>query len=385
MTTSLRELAFSEIRDMVHSPVSVFSPDETVSRILGVLKETDRYEAAVKSDGSVGLITVRDLLDVDQPTQTKVDKVWKATGFVAPSNTVINIVETLVRNNVRALPVVEGGNVVGIISQLDLVSAMCDVPELSGIHAKELIRSPVFSLDIEEKVSFARRLMLERGISHIPVVEYGRLVGVVTAKSIVNTFIIPASRTTSGDRVEEKVPRFHGTVSGIMDVHPFTVRPDASALDVVCGLRDQGQSACFMTDERGKILGIITPRELISPLLRFRVKEELPVYIMGLSDEDFFERSVAEDKVRRVVRKSMRFRPDIAEVSIRIKSSRTQGNRTRYELTARAISPEGQINAEAEGWDLLGVFDELCDILGKAIMRSKPEPRGEVRHRRFRR
>jgi len=81
----------------------------------------------------------------------------------------------------------------------------------------------------------------------------------------------------------------------------------------------------------------------------------------------------------------MRFRPNINEVSIRIKKNRAQGNRTRYELTARALSPEEQINAEAQGWDLLGVFDELCDTLGKAIRRTKPEAPRQSRRRRFRR
>lgn len=384
MTTSLRELAFSEIRELVHSPVSVFDPDETVSRVLGVLKETDRYEAAVASGKSVGLITVRDLLDVDQPSRTKVSSVWRATGSASLSDSFIDVAEIMVRNNIRAVPVVEGCTVAGVISQNDLISELCDVPELSGVPAKDLVRRPVLSLDIDERVAYARRLMLERSFSHIPVVEYGRIVGVVTAKSIVHTFIIPASKTTLGERVEEKVPRFPGTVVGVMDPHPFTVGPDASVLFVVCGLRDQAKSACFMTDDRSRILGILTPRELLGPLLRVRAEEVLPVYIIGLSDEDFFERAVAEEKVRRVVRRGMSFRPDITEVSIRIKSSQTKGNRTRYEIVARALSPEGQINAEAEGWDLLRVFDELCDTLNKAIRRTKPESprRGRRRHSR---
>ncbi len=385
MTASLRELAFSEIREIFHSPVSIFGPDDTVSSVLGVLKETERYEAAVMSGRSVGLITVRDLLDVDQPSRRKVDSVWRATGSASPSDTVINVSDTLIKNNIRALPVVDGESVNGIISQDDLVSAMCEARDLSGLPVRELVRSPVLSLDINERVAYARRLMLEKGISHVPIVEYGRLVGVVTAKGIVHTFIVPASKTTLGERVEQKVPRFPGVVGGVMDAHPFSVGPEASVLDVVCGLKDQGKSACFTTDSRGRILGILTPRELLRPILRFRVEEELPVYIMGLSDEDFFERSIAEEKVRRVVTRGISFRPDITEVSVRIKRSQTKGERTRYELTARALSPDAQIHAEARGWDLLRAFDELCDTLGKAILRSKPEVKPRARRRRFRR
>jgi predicted transcriptional regulator/ribosome-associated translation inhibitor RaiA len=385
LSTTLREVAFSEIRDLVYRSVSVFGPNDILSRVLGALKEADRYEAVVASDGSYGLITIRDLLDVDQPSKTKVNGVWRSTGSVASSSTVIDVAGRLVRNNVRALPVVEDGEVVGIISQVELVSSMDGVSELNAVPAKEFIRSPVWSLDIDERIAYARRLMLERGISHIPVVEYGRLVGVVTAETIVHSFIIPASKTTDGDRIEGKVPRFPGEVNGIMDIHPLTMGPEASALDVVRGFQERGKSACFVTDARGTILGIITPRELMRALLRFMVEKELPVYIMGLSDEDFFERAAAEEKVRRVVRRGMKFRPDITEVSIRIKGSQSKGNRTRYDLTARALSPDDQINAEAEGWDLLKVFDELCEKLGNAIGRSKPGTPGRVRSRRSRR
>ena len=82
MTPNIKERTYSEIQDIVHSPVSVFTPEDQVSKVLGVLKKSRRYEAAVKSTKTVGLITVRDLLAVDQPGQTKVDKIWRATGAV---------------------------------------------------------------------------------------------------------------------------------------------------------------------------------------------------------------------------------------------------------------------------------------------------------------
>jgi CBS domain-containing protein/ribosome-associated translation inhibitor RaiA len=384
LSTTLRELALTEIRNIITQRAGAFTPDETIARVLGSLKEADAYEAAVTSGNAHGIITVRDLLDVDQPAQTKIDGVWRATGSVSPEDTVLTFCEGLVKNSIRALPVVENG-VVGLATQMDVVSAMAEVSELSEHPAKEVIRSPVWSLDIDEGVANARRTMLERGISHIPVVENGRLVGVVTARDIVQTFIAPASKTTTGERVGRRTSKFSGQVSGIMDTRPCTVTPDASVLDVVTLLRDQGKSACFMTGPGHKILGIITPRDIMAPILRLRTPEELPVYVMGIEEEDFFERAVAEAKLRRVVERVRRFRPDITEVSVRIKRSQLKGERTRYELTGRALGQRGQINAEAGGWDLLEAFDAFTSRLGEAIRRSKPRIKGKPRRRRSRR
>ena len=385
MTKTLRELAFWEVRGLTRRRVSVFKPDDLASKVLGELKKTGRYEAVVASEGRVGLVTVRDLLGVSQPAQTKVDGIWKITGAVSPSDRVIDLAEMMIRNNVRAMPVQDNMRVVGVISQVDLTEALCDVPELTSVPSKGLMRTPVVSLDVNEGVAFARRLMLERGFSHVPIVEDNRLVGMVTAEGIVHTFITPISKTTTGDRVGEKISRFPGPVSGVMDLHPFTVGPDASALDVACGLRDRRKSACIVTDQRRMILGILTPRELLGSLTSFRVEGELPVYIMGLSDEDFFERAVAEEKVRRVVRRSMKIHPHIQEVSIRIKRSQSRGSKTRYEVTARVLSPDEQIIAETDGWDLLEVFDKLCGTLDKALRKSKHKPERSPRRRRFRR
>ncbi len=284
---TLKELAFSDIRELFHRGVSIFRPDDLVSKVLGVLERSARYEAVVSSGSSVGLITVRDALAVDQPSQTKVDRVWRATGSVSPETLVVDVADSLVRKGVRALPVVAGGEVVGIFSQVDLIEALGEVQGLDGIPVKELMHAPVLSSEGDRGIAYARRLMLERNISHLPVVEGGSLVGVVTAESIVHSFITSASRTTTGHRVGERASRFSGRVSGIMDSTPCTLDAAASVLDAIQSLKEMGKGACIITGESGNILGIITPRELISPLLKFRAEEELPVYILGLSDEGF--------------------------------------------------------------------------------------------------
>jgi CBS domain-containing protein/ribosome-associated translation inhibitor RaiA len=378
---TLRELAFSEIRDIVHRHVSVFTLDVMVSRVLGELKLNGRYEAVVRSDGKFGLITLRDLLDVDQPTQIKVERVWRNIGHVSPTATVIDVAEMMVRNNVRAMPVVENGAVLGCISQVEVNDALCDVDELSNVPVKGLMRMPVTSLEVSEKIALARRMMLERGFSHVPVIEYNRLVGMVTAEEIVHNFITPIEKTTTGDVVGRRVDRFPGLVGGIMDLHPLTAEPDASVRQVVCGLRDQRKSSCVVIDKSRAILGIVTPRELMAPLLGLRIHEELPVYIRGLSDEEFYERSSAEEKVRRVVQRSLRMHPHIQEVQVKIDRSHTQGKRPRYEATARVLSPEEQFIAEAAGWDLLTVFESLCERLDRELMGAKHEPK-KIRARR---
>jgi len=382
LSKSLDELALTEISQLLHSHGSVFQPSDQLSKVLGVLDETGRYEAVAAGGGKFGIITIHDLLVVDQPQRTKIESIWSQVGTVSSSISVLDVTEIMFKNHVDAIPVVNGNNVVGVISQRDITSAMCDVPELSDYQVKDIIPPRIESVETGTGVAQARRTMLNKGVNHIPVTKSGRLAGLVSAETIVHTFITPGSKTTRGDRGGVKLTKFPGNVDGVMDDQPFTVQPDASVLDVVCGLRDSGKPACLLVNEANEVHGLITPSEILSVIRALQPEPELQLYILGITDEDFFERAVAEGKIIRVVQKSLRMHP-ITEVSVRVKKQSVQGERTRYQLTARVIGPNIQFNATNEDWGLMEAFDGLCDALDKTLRRSKRErQKGPRRGRR---
>jgi CBS domain-containing protein/ribosome-associated translation inhibitor RaiA len=382
LTKTLVELSETEVRTILHGAGGVFSPGDQVSKVLGYLKDTGRHEAVAAKGGRVGVISLRDLLGVDHPGRTKVESIWKQVGALSPGAVVIDAAAMLMEKGVRALPVVENGEVVGAVSQIDIIEALTEVSDLRNMAAKEHMQNPVITVEHGTGVAHARRMMLDKNISHIPVTREGRLVGMVTSDVIVHTFITPASKTTRGDVVGEKVTGFPGKVSDVMDPQPFTVGPDADMLRVVQGMSKSGKTACIMVDDEGVVHGIVTPREFLGLIAGLRVEDEIPVYIVGITEEDFFERAVAEDKLRRIVAKNMRIHEGITEVSVRIKKQSTQGERARYRLNARVMGPNVSFNAEHEGWGLMETFDGLCDALDNTLRRAKKEPQKGARRGR---
>jgi len=384
LTKTLLELAETEVRTILHGAGGVFSPGDQVSKVLGYLKDAGRPEAVAAKGDRVGVISLRDLLGVDHPGRTKVESIWKQVGTLAPGAAVIDAAAILIEKGVRALPVVENGEVVGVVSQIDIIEALTEVSGLRNMAAKEYMQNPVITVEHVTGVAQARRMMLDKNISHIPVTGGGRLVGMVTSDVIVHTFITPASKTTRGNVVGKKVTMLPGKVSDIMDPQPLTVGPDADMLQVVQGMSKSGKIACLMVDDEGVVHGIVTPRELLGLIAGLRVEEEIPVYIVGITEEDFFERAVAEDKLRRIVAKNIRIHEGITEVSVRIKKQSTQGERARYKLNARVMGPNVGFNAENEGWGLMETFDGLCDALDNTLRRAKKEPQKGTRRGRRR-
>jgi CBS domain-containing protein/ribosome-associated translation inhibitor RaiA len=373
MTKSLDELGRTEISTLLDKRLVLFSPEESVSRVLGELERTGRYEATVQAGDKVGLITLRHLLNVSRPESTKLVHLWKPLTQVTPDSIVTGVAAELVRINERALPVVEGTTPVGIISQLDIVKAMADSPELEAFPAKDLAKKPVTSMDAKEAISKARSTMLDKGFSHIPVTRDGKLVGMVTAQDLIQIFLKPQEHSKLGEKPSENTAKYRGELGGIMDEQPLTFGVDASALEVARGFRDRTKSACLLTDQ-GVIQGIITPRELLALIARRPLTKELPIQIVGLSKEDFFDRAEAEAKVDRVIKKGMRVHPNISEVSIVIKKTNEGGERNRYEMSARVISATEQINAHGEGFDMLETFEDMLNTLEKEMMKTKSGP-----------
>lgn len=374
MTKSLDELGRTPISTLLDKRLVLFTPEESVSRVLGELERTGRYEAAVQAGDKVGLITLRHLLNVSQPESTKLVHLWKPLTQVTPDSLLTEVAAELIRINERALPVVEGTKPVGIISQLDIVIAMADSPELGNVPAKDLARTPVTSMNAKEAISKARSTMLDKGFSHIPVTRDGKLVGMVTAQDLIQIFLRSQGRSKQGEKPSENTPKYMGELGGIMDEQPLTAGLDASALEVARSLRDREKSACLLVDPQGTIQGIITPRELLALIARRPLTRELPIQIVGLSKEDFFDRAEAEAKVDRVIKKGMRVHPNISEVSIVIKKTNEGGERNRYEMSARVISATEQINAHGAGYDMLQTFEDMLNTLEREMMRTKGGP-----------
>jgi acetoin utilization protein AcuB len=382
VTKSLEELAQTQLSEIQASKGNVFKSNETASKILGVLRDTNKTEALASKGNKYGIITIRDLLGVDQPEKTRIETIWKQVGTIKPNNSVLEAVHMLLTNNVTAIPLISR-NMVSLLSQQDITAAMKEVPWLNSIKSTEIMMSPVVTVSTNTSLSQVRRTMLDKGFSHLPIINNEKLMGIITGEDIVTTFITAASKTTTGERSGEKVTRFPGLVSGLMNTQPLSVTTEANVLDVVKKVDSMGEKYCLVVDEEQRLHGIITHRELLGVIHDLQPEPELPVYIVGIDDEDFFEKAVVGEKIRRTVQRTIRMQ-DITEVRLRVKSQRTKGERTRYRVTARAIGPSSNINVENEDWGLMEAFDGLVDALDKTLRRAKKEPQKGTRRGRRR-
>lgn len=130
-----------------------------------------------KRVGDIGAVKVEEIMISDPATLGR--------------NDALDLADDIMRlGRIRHLPVVEEGVVVGVISQRDLFrSALASALGygekaqrglMQTLLVKEVMTSPVLTVDPECPVREAARLMQEKKIGCLPVVRGQRLVGIVT-------------------------------------------------------------------------------------------------------------------------------------------------------------------------------------------------------------
>lgn len=102
---------------------------------------------------------------------------------IAPEATVADLVQRLHSHRVGALLVQDDdGRLVGIVSERDVVRGMATVAAISQARVGTIMTADVVSITPNTDVAELTRLMTERRIRHVPVIEEG--VGVVGLVSI---------------------------------------------------------------------------------------------------------------------------------------------------------------------------------------------------------
>lgn len=121
--------------------------------------------------------------------------------------TLKQVAELMVDRGVSGIPVVDAEHrVLGVVSEADIVIKAASHPERAGIFwrlfapegldmrrlqattAAEAMSAPAVTVQADQSVAEAARIMVDAGVKRLPVVAEGKLAGIVSRADIVRTF-----------------------------------------------------------------------------------------------------------------------------------------------------------------------------------------------------
>ena len=105
---------------------------------------------------------------------------------VSPDETVFRALELMAEHDVGALVVVEGSDVVGVFSERDYARKVILLGRGSrDLEIRKVMSGEVVTVRPEQTVADCMHLMTDNRVRHLPVVDAGRLAGIVSIGDVV--------------------------------------------------------------------------------------------------------------------------------------------------------------------------------------------------------
>jgi CBS domain-containing protein len=103
---------------------------------------------------------------------------------VAPEDTLGEVAQKMVEAKTGAVAVLDYGRLVGILTERDMLKAMAGRVLTSDARAREWMTGDPITAEADLGLEKAQEIMLSNGFRHLPVVEGGRVVGIVSLRRV---------------------------------------------------------------------------------------------------------------------------------------------------------------------------------------------------------
>lgn len=125
------------------------------------------------------MLTVRQLLRDRKPHD-----LWT----IGPATTVNQALKLMAEKNVGALPVIEGSKLVGIFTERDVARTVI-LRDCLNRPVSDLMTRDVITISPEQDIKECMALITDECVRHLPVLDNGELIGIVSIGDIVKTII----------------------------------------------------------------------------------------------------------------------------------------------------------------------------------------------------
>lgn len=354
--------------DKFTTPTVTLNSSHPVSKAIGILRDSNSHEVFIEERERTAVVTLRDLLNAQNITTTKLSNLMHYVPRLTARNTVRDAASLMVEYRIKALPVHKGNGFEGKITAQSIINNLMEGN--AAVKVTKLMTPSPICVDSADEVSKARRIMLKRKIDQIPILQNLSLKRVITSGSIVFNLLPTSDRNVKGALRESR----------------FDVSVVDYALDEICSngisdsLNDVYRNMVKMRTQYSvitnmdEVQGIITLRDFMRLLVEPKKPDAIPMYMVGLP-EDPFEAEATREKFTRIVKLLEKSLPQLTEARAVIKAKDKKSARTKYEAQIFVSTLSEHYSYKGVGFELPEVFDEISAWAKRLVGRSDAKKR----------
>ena len=362
------------VREVFKKGFSSVNENDSVSKCLELFKkEKPPVLAVLNVKGKyVGVISrrwvVRSRVD---PAVTKVKSLMRVAPRVSTGFSLSKAARLMIESGVRQLPVFEKTKLLGFVTDEDVIHGAV-TQEWGGATVEKIMTRAPKVIDAGRSVGAVLSLFREHGVSHVPVTDEGKLVGIVSIQDVIDRVFQPRQRQTHGEIVGEKVPVLSIPVKGIMAKPVITVHPDSSLKEAERKMHDHDVS-CLIVFSSGRLTGIVTKLDFLEPISQLEVPERKLAVQFGVKgiainpDQQGFMMEEFESFARKY--------RDALESGTLFVYIKTHGTNQRgvplIHCRLQLKTTKGSFFSSGEGFGVEPTFRVALDRLDKRLLRSK--------------
>jgi predicted transcriptional regulator len=353
---------------------STVNENDPLSRCLELFKKEMPPVIAVLDDKGkyAGVISrrwvIRSRLD---PSTAKVKSLMRPAPKVSKEVSLGKAARLMIESGVRQLPVFEKNKLVGFVTDEDIIHGAV-TQEWGSTPVEKIMTKAPQVIEANRSVGAVLSLFREHGVSHVPVVDQGKLTGIISIQDIIEQIFLPRQKQTQGEIVGEKVPVLSIPAKGIMAQPVITVASDVSLREAEKKMHAQNVS-CLVVLSKERLAGIVTKLDFLEPISQLEtVARKLTVQfgVKGVAvnpDQQGFMMDEFEAFARKY--------NDALELGTLFVYMKTHGTNHKgvpllhCRLQLRTV--RGSFFSSSEGFGVESTFRVALDRLDKRLLRSK--------------
>jgi CBS domain-containing protein len=270
----MKGMSVIPVRSVFVQGFSSVNENDSVSQCLEFFKREKPPVLAVLDDKGkyVGVISRRWVVRVRlDPAAAKVKSLMRSAPRVSPEVSLSKAARLMIESGVRQLPVFEKAKLLGFVTDEDIIHGAV-TQEWGNVAVEKIMTRAPQVIDANRSVGAVLSLFREHGVSHVPVTDEGKLVGIVSIQDVIEKVFQPRQRQTLGETVGEKVPVLSIPAKGIMAKPVVTVQFDTSLKDAEKVMHDRDVS-CLVVLSGGRLIGIVTKLDFLEPISQLEAAE----------------------------------------------------------------------------------------------------------------
>ncbi len=331
--------------------------------VLAVLNTKEKY---------IGVIARKWIINSRlDPSTTKVKSLMQSAPKVTPDFPLAKTARLMIESGIRQLPVFRGKTLLGFVTDEDIIQDAV-TQDWKNIRIEEIMTKNPRTVDANSSVGTVLSILREHGVSHLPVIEKGRIVGIVSVLDIVEKVFQPRQRQTRGEIVGEKVPVLNIPVKGIM-THPVVVVLPETILRIAHEKMHKFNVSSLVVVSKRRLEGIATKLDFLEAISQIEIQQESLRIQFSVKDLELnpSQLEVIYKDFDSFVHKYKRtLQSGILFVYIKTHGGKYKGAKLIHcRLQLKTV--KGAFFSSGEGWGVEGTFKMALDRLENRILRSK--------------